>query len=77
MLKNSFRRSNKKQEQDKFYADGDRGGVNAWDQTMAVARIRKLRKRINNAFVVALPLRGENDVGRFKYFKELVMSADL
>ena len=47
-----------------FYAAGDRGGVNAWKKIGAVNQIRKLRKRINDAFIVAFPHWGDNYVGR-------------
>jgi hypothetical protein len=33
-----FERSNKKQDQYKFYADGNRGGTNAWDKTTAIIK---------------------------------------
>jgi hypothetical protein len=57
-----YRRNYDKQH--KFYAAGDRGGVNAWKKITAAGQIRVLRKRVHNAFIVAFPHWGDNYVGR-------------
>ncbi len=48
----------------KFYAAGERGGVNAWKKIKAADQIRMLRKRVKNAFIVAFPHWGDNYIGR-------------